>query len=199
MSRTTADKSDARSRMITAAFDLFHQKGVSATSVDEILAHSGTGKSQFSHYFKNKEGLLHACLQHFLDQLKNGRLPVNYELDSWEDLEAWFGFFIGFQNNTGCRRGCPVATIASDLEAHSEVIRQDLKMLSDFTQTKLARFFDKMKARGELSAAADPDALADYCYSIMQGGLAISKMNGNTAAFERAAAQAMAHLRSLSP
>lgn len=197
MNQPAANKTDTRTRMIQAAFDLFHQKGVSATSIDEVLDASGTGKSQFSHYFKTKEGLLHACLQHFLEMLKSGQLPVNYELDTWEDLEAWFGFFIGFQKQTGCRRGCPVATIASDLEAHTEIIRQDLKMLSDFTQNKLARFFVKMKAKGELAGGNDPDALADYCYSIMQGGLAISKINGSTEVFERAISQALTHLRSL--
>lgn len=194
MTKTSAEKTDARTRMIRAAFDLFHQKGVSATSVDEVLQKSGTGKSQFSHYFGNKEGLLHACLQHFLEKLKTGGLPVNYDMETWDDLEQWFGFFIGFQEQTDCRRGCPVATVASDLEVHSELIRQDLKMLSDFTQNKLARFFDKMKAKGEIGPDADPDALADYCYSVMQGGLAISKMTGNTAAFERAVRQAMTHL-----
>ncbi len=197
MNAKITPKTDARTRMVQAAFDLFHEKGVSATSVDEVLQKSGTGKSQFSHYFQNKEGLVHACLQYFLEQLKNGRLPVNYDLETWEDLEEWFGFFIGFQKQTGCRRGCPVATIASDLEAHTEVVRQDLKMLSEFTQTKLARFFDRMKARGELRPDTDPDGLADYCYSIMQGGLAISKMNGNTTAFERAVRQALDHLRGL--
>ncbi|MCA9399346.1 MAG: TetR/AcrR family transcriptional regulator [Candidatus Omnitrophica bacterium] len=48
-----------RERMLRTAFDLFHQKGVNATSVDEVLEKSGTGKSQFYYYFKSKEGLVH--------------------------------------------------------------------------------------------------------------------------------------------
>lgn len=197
MTKATSAQPDARTRMIMAAFDLFHEKGVSATSVDEILERSHTGKSQFAHYFKNKEGLLHACLQQFLEKLKSGQMPLNYDMESWDDLEEWFGFFMDFQKKTNCRRGCPVATIASDLPAHSELIRQDLKMLSDFTQGKLARFFDKMKAKGELKENADPDGLANYCYSLVQGGLAISKMTGSTEAFEAAVAQALDHFRTL--
>ena len=48
-----------RMRIIRAAADLFHQKGARATSPDEIIEASRTGKGQFYHYFKNKEGLVH--------------------------------------------------------------------------------------------------------------------------------------------
>jgi AcrR family transcriptional regulator len=40
-----------------AAADLFHKQGVHATSPDEVIEASNTGKGQFYHYFKSKEGL----------------------------------------------------------------------------------------------------------------------------------------------
>jgi len=73
MSKSNLTKPDTKTRMILSAFDLFHQQGVSATSVDEILEKSDTGKSQFYHYFSNKAGLERAVEQalHFLEKLKN--------------------------------------------------------------------------------------------------------------------------------
>ena len=53
----------ARQRMIDSALELFHQQGVNATSIDQILEKSETGKSQFSHYFKNKEGVVRAVIE----------------------------------------------------------------------------------------------------------------------------------------
>jgi AcrR family transcriptional regulator len=59
-----------RLRIIRAAADLFHQKGARATSPDEVIEASQTGKGQFYHYFKNKEGLIHEVLQTHLDAIK---------------------------------------------------------------------------------------------------------------------------------
>jgi len=51
-----------KQRMIKAALALFHKRGVPATSVDAVLGRSKTGKSQFTHYFKNKDGLVLSTL-----------------------------------------------------------------------------------------------------------------------------------------
>src|SRR5262245_32930759 len=48
---------DTRRLILAAATDLFHKQGVSATSPDQVIEASGTGKGQFYHYFRNKEGL----------------------------------------------------------------------------------------------------------------------------------------------
>src|SRR5579864_4635679 len=81
---------ETRLRIIRAAADLFHKQGVRATSPEEVIEASGTGKGQFYHYFKSKEGLVHEVLQAHLEAIKTGAAPVNYEIASWQDLEQWF-------------------------------------------------------------------------------------------------------------
>lgn len=56
------DVLDTRLRMIEVAKDLFHEQGVGATSPDQIMEASRTGKGQFYHYFASKEGIVHAVL-----------------------------------------------------------------------------------------------------------------------------------------
>jgi len=68
----------------------FHKQGVAATSPDQIIDASGAGKGQFSHYFKNKEGLVHEVLQTYLEAIRNGGGPLSYDITSWDDLEQWF-------------------------------------------------------------------------------------------------------------
>jgi len=186
-----------RQRMIRAAFDLFHKQGVNATSVDEVLEKSGTGKSQFYYYFKSKEGLVHAVLQNFFERLKNGEIPISYEINTWEDLEQWFGFFIGHQKNTKCERGCPLATIAYELTKADELIRQDINIIFEYTRNALSRFFSNLKARGELIDSVDPDELADFSFSIMQGGMVTSKIKKETIPFENSVTHALTYLKSL--
>lgn len=40
-------------RIIASAADLFHKQGVHATSPDDVIENSDTGKGQFYHYFKS--------------------------------------------------------------------------------------------------------------------------------------------------
>src|SRR5438132_4032617 len=78
-----------RARIIRVAADLFHKQGVRATSPDQVIEASGTGKGQFYHYFKNKEGLVHEVLQNYLDAIRQGTAPLSYDIESWQDLEKW--------------------------------------------------------------------------------------------------------------
>src|SRR5438132_14239900 len=86
-----------RARIIRVAADLFHKQGVGATSPDQIIEASATGKGQFYHYFKSKEGLVHGVLEFYLDSIRSGSSPVNYDIQSWDDLEGWFSVQVELQ------------------------------------------------------------------------------------------------------
>ena len=58
-----------KDKIIRTAADLFHERGVGTTSPDDIIEASKTGKGQFYHYFKSKEGLVHEVLPFYGRQL----------------------------------------------------------------------------------------------------------------------------------
>ncbi len=47
-----------RSRIVSAAWELFYENGYDNTTVDEIVERSGTSKGSFYHYFAGKDALL---------------------------------------------------------------------------------------------------------------------------------------------
>lgn len=47
-----------KSRIITAAWRLFYDRGFENTTIEEIVAASGTSKGSFYHYFEGKDALL---------------------------------------------------------------------------------------------------------------------------------------------
>jgi len=98
---------ETRLRIIRTAADLFHKQGVRSTSPDEIIEVSRTGKGQFYHYFKSKERLVHEVLQAYLEAITTGSAPLNYEIESWKDLERWFRAQIELQKSFQMTRGCP--------------------------------------------------------------------------------------------
>jgi TetR/AcrR family transcriptional regulator, transcriptional repressor for nem operon len=97
MRRETERGTATRLRILRTAADLFHKQGVGATSPEEILEVSRAGKGQFYHYFGSKEGLVHAVLQNYIEEVETGTGDIDYEVGSWEDLERWFASHIELQ------------------------------------------------------------------------------------------------------
>src|SRR3990172_3442064 len=178
----------ARQKMIEAALDLFHRKGIPATSVDEILEQAGTGKSQFYYYFKSKNGLVHHVLLHFYEMLKNNRTPALTHIETWDDLERWFEVFIDYQKAVHYERSCPIGTIGNDV-FDQDLLRQDIKLIFEFTRHSLAQFFSAKKAKGELPRSVDPQNLAHLCFTIQQGAMLVSKIERSSEPFERSLQQ----------
>jgi TetR/AcrR family transcriptional repressor of nem operon len=185
-----------RLRIIRAAADLFHEKGARATSPDEIIEASQTGKGQFYHYFRNKEGLVHEVLRTYLDEIKAGASPIGYELNSWRDLEQWFAAHLELQKRYKMTRGCPFGTLGNEVSANDELIRQDVSLIFEVVKHKLAAFFLKEKAKGRLANRADPQRMADFCLATIQGGMLMGKINRSGEPVATAAREAVAHLKS---
>src|SRR6516165_11082914 len=112
---------ETRLRIMQVAADLFHKQGVRATSPDQIIEKSGTGKGQFYHYFKNKEGLVHEVLQSHLAAIRDGTAPLNYEIEAWQDLEKWFYSQIERLRSFKMSRGCPFGTIGNEITDNDEL------------------------------------------------------------------------------
>lgn len=190
-------KTNSRLKMINAAIDLFQRYGVNATSVDDVLKKSGTGKSQFTHYFKNKAGLTEAAISSLSEDIKAGRTPTGYHIESWKEMERWFRTYIDFQTSVGFTRSCPVCTIGNDLAENQSDSRDAVIEFLDWSRLELASFFKKKIDAGELDSSAKPLALADLCLTVMQGGMLLTKIKRNPETFESAARQALAYINSL--
>jgi TetR/AcrR family transcriptional repressor of nem operon len=195
MATRTAKGAETRLRIIRAAADLFHKQGVAATSPDQVIAASRTGKSQFYHYFKSKEGLVHEVLQSHLQAIRDGNYPVNCEVDSWKDLERWFRAHLKLQKSFQMTRGCPLGTMGNEVTADDELVRQDLSLIFEVMRNKLAAFFIREKAAGRLSPDAREHEIADFCIATIQGAMLIGKINRNSEQVETTLGEALTHLR----
>lgn len=185
-----------RQTILDAAMDLFHAKGFQGTSVDEILAASCTGKSQFYHYFKSKEDLIHQLLEQIHDIIVQGGLPEHQPIKSWEELEHWFHRQVALQERYGFNRGCPIATIGNEASEEDQILREDIERIFQALAQNPERFFTTEKEAGRLVDEASPGCLALYCVSSMQGGFLISKMQQGPAAIQNAIRHTIRYLSS---
>ena len=130
----TARGRRTRDAILNAAADLFHRLGVHATSVDDILVASGTGKGQFYHHFGSKEALVRAVLRDRVDRFFSAQAPMLEALNSWEGIRSWFDTILAAHERRGCP-GCPFAMLASEMADRDPELR-----------AKLDQFFDRWRA-----------------------------------------------------
>ena len=184
---------ETRERIIRTAADLFHKQGARATSPDEIIEASRTGKGQFYYYFGSKEGLVHEVLQTYLEEIKTNSSRVNYEINSWKDLEKWFTAQIDSQKEYQMTRGCPFGTLGNEVTDGDELVRQDLSLIFEVIKNKLAAFFVKEKATGRLAKRADPEHLADFCIAAIQGAMLMGKIKRSSQTVEATVRETLQH------
>ena len=187
---------ETRLRIIRVATDLFHKQGARATSPDEIIEASRTGKGQFYHYFKSKQGLIHEVLQAYLEEIKTQTSRVNYEISSWRDLEKWFDAQVELQKAYEMTRGCPFGTLGNEVTENDELIRQDLSLIFEVIRSKLAAFFLREKVKGKLAKQANAEHMADFCIAAIQGAMLMGKIKRSSHTVEASVQEALAHLKS---
>lgn len=68
----TRNRAAKREAVLSAAVDLFNERGFGATSIDDLAATLGVTKPTIYHYFPTKEDILLECLQIGLDHVKTG-------------------------------------------------------------------------------------------------------------------------------
>ena len=195
--RLTARGRRSRERILAAAAELIHRRGVHATSVGEVLAAAGAGKSQFYHYFGNKEGLVREVLALQLARHVTSRRDLLERLDTWEGIAAWFDHLVSWAEERGCRGGCPIGSMAAELADREPDLASDLAAAFDRLRSDLVRGLGAMKRRGELREDTDPEALADFVLAAEQGGMLLAKIHKDASRLRNALDRAFAHLRSL--
>lgn len=80
------EKKSVRSRIVSAAWQLFYENGYNKTTVDDIIALSGTSKGSFYYYFNTKDELLNSLadiLDEYYEELEERMDP---EMNSFDKL-----------------------------------------------------------------------------------------------------------------
>ncbi|MDD7142268.1 MAG: TetR/AcrR family transcriptional regulator [bacterium] len=75
-----------KSKIVKAAWTLFHKNGYEQTTVDEIIAASKTSKGTFYHYFKGKEALLNTLSYLFDDKYEELAGIIDPDLSAYDKL-----------------------------------------------------------------------------------------------------------------
>jgi TetR/AcrR family transcriptional regulator, transcriptional repressor for nem operon len=164
----------SRERIVERAAELFAERGIAATSVDEVLAAAGAGKGQFYHYFRGRDELAAAAVGFRCAQVVAGLTEALGEVSSLAGLEqALAGFVAGFEQEG--MPGCPIGTLAAEVAGRNEEARKQAAAGFDAWEQLLAGALERMRQHGELRPDATPAVLATALLASIEGGMVLAQ------------------------
>ncbi len=176
------------------AAELFAERGIAATSLDEVIAAAGAGKGQFYHYFRSRDELAAAAVGYRCTQVVAGLTQALGGVSSLAGLErALAGFVAGFEQMG--MPGCPIGTLATEVAGRNEDARLQAAAGFDAWEQLLAGALERMRQCGELRADAAPAVLATGLLASIEGGMVLSQARKDMASLRIAVDTGLAQVR----
>ncbi len=192
--RLTARGAATRARIVAAAASLVYERGIAGTSLDDVMAATGTSKSQLYHYFADKDALICEVINAQLGRIIAAQEAGLHEVSSWGGLQRWCDHFVTATRATQGAGGCPLGSLVGELADQSEPARRVLAQCFAEWQSYLSEGFEAMRDNGELAAQADPAELALTVMSALQGGLLMAQATRSARPLELALNMALQHM-----
>ena len=193
--RMTARGAATRARIVAAAASLVYERGFAETSLDDVMAATGTSKSQLYHYFADKDALIHEVIKAQLGRIFAAQEAAGlHEVSSWEGLQRWCDHFVTATRTTQGAGGCPLGSLVGELADQSEPARRVLEQCFAEWQSYLSEGFAAMRNNGELATQADPAELALTMLSALEGGLLMAQTMRSARPMELTMNMALQHM-----
>jgi AcrR family transcriptional regulator len=171
-------------------------RGVTSTTLDEVMAASGTGKSQFYQHFSDKADLVHEVVAFRANRVLERERAHLERVDTLSGLERWR---IAVVQRVAIRHGaygCQLGSLASELADHDEDARVALARYFASWEALLAGALERMKEKQILREDADADALATGIMASLQGGYLLAQIAKDVAPMHAALEMAFDRVRS---
>ncbi len=183
--RLTAKGKATRQRIISAASEEFSERGVTASSNDDILAAAGASHSQQYHYFTDRDDLVAAVIADRVEQVLSHQKSLLADLDSIEGLRLWRDAVVALQEERECRDGCLIGSLVGELSDRDPRSRQAFAAAFERWHEAIRDGLERMRELGEISTAADPDSLALAIRAVLEGGLLLTQITRSTSRLEQ--------------
>lgn len=171
MNRTLTPKGVAtRQRIVEGAAAEIRERGIVATTLDDVRARTGTSKSQLFHYFPDgKEELLLAVAHYEADRVLTDQQPYLGDLTSWPAWSAWRDAVVARYREQG--QQCPLNLLVSQLGRNTPGAQAVVHELIRQWQAEIAAGLRHMQATGEVDPELDADRNASALLAGIQGGV----------------------------
>ncbi len=158
-----------RDQVLENVTDLFWRKGYNGTSMQDLVDVTGLNRSSIYNTFGDKFQLFEESLRHY-QTIQNDRLRETFS-KAKSPKEAIISLFHGISDDIkeGDQKGCMLTSCTSELSAELPMIRDFLVENKDRVVASFAALIEGAQQLGEISPMKDPNTLALYLFSSLQG------------------------------
>lgn len=169
---------------MSRAMELFWTRGYEATSVRDLTGHLGIGQGSLYAAFGDKDGLYRAALEHYRATLAADALTSLGEgVDARSAIRTMLVERVRIAVERG-GRGCLAVNAVCERLPEDPATRRTVRDMQDASRDALVDVLRAAAERGEISAGRDPQALAAFLVTFLNGLLVSAKLTQDVRALE---------------
>lgn len=150
-----------RERLVAAAAQVFHERGVEKTTIADIASVADVPVGNVYYYFKTKDQLVRAAIGAHDGYLRELIAELERREDPADRLRALIRGWVD-QRDVAARFGCPSGTLAAELDKRADGLDGELAEV-------MRRLIDWARAQFEAMGRGDADELAVALVASYQG------------------------------
>jgi AcrR family transcriptional regulator len=191
--KLTAKGAATRQRIIDGAAAEIRVNGAVATTLEDVMAHTGTSKSQVFHYFPlGKDQLLLAVAEQEAARVISDQQPYLSALTSWAAWQRWRDVVVERYRKQG--QQCPLSTVMSEI-GRTPGAQAVTSTLIDRWRAEIENGVVAMQRQEKIAATVEPSRTAAALLAGIQGGVLVLMSTGDLSYLEAALDVGIAALR----
>ncbi|MBW8682809.1 TetR/AcrR family transcriptional regulator [Chitinophaga rhizophila] len=166
-----------RQLIIEQAAELFNEKGVAGTSIDEVLLAAKVAKGCLYGHFQSKDELACASADYLLDKvtLRRNNL-LQSQRTAVDKLIAFVEMNPNPLDDSFIHGGCPILNFGIDTDDTNPAIREKVQGVIKGATRHLTIIIKDGIAAGELSADLSAEEFAVKLFATMEGAFMMSRV-----------------------
>ena len=160
--KETPEESD-RSRIVRAAWQLFHEKGYEATTIKDVVSHAGVSLEIFYKHFEKKDDLEYTLGDLFDRKYADLMVQINPRLSHYDTL-----LYLNQELFRMIETEVPFPLV-KHLYMEDSDVRHNLMNKKRFYYSLIPQLIREGQEKGELRSGEDAKELADNYFSLERG------------------------------
>jgi|SRR5579863_145257 len=173
----------ARGRILEAAKNLFHLRGYSNTSIDDIVSASGLTKGSVYHYFSSKEELGTAAVEELISDWLSSAIRFSEGDDPVDRILSMFRRTEKKLSELRCKGGCVFGNLALEVSDLHDGLRQKLAVGFSRWESEIEKLIAAAQKERLLRRSLNPASAAHFIIAAFEGGILLSKVKRDVRAF----------------
>ncbi|MEM6427478.1 MAG: TetR/AcrR family transcriptional regulator [Cyanobacteria bacterium P01_H01_bin.119] len=187
-----------RERIIEQAARLFNRQGFAGVSMSALMTATGLKKGGIYNHFASKDELAIAAFDYIVQLTSQRQLSaMRSRRRGDERLKAMVHAFVDSFDEMSTWGGCPLMNTIIDSDDAHPILREKARLAMEKWQHLIECIVQRAIRRGEMTAQSDPKMVATILISVLEGALALARLQSNRTLMQHAQAHLDSYINSL--